>query len=136
MAAAPAYASTPWLGIAAISTANTARDGTGTVADFSQAGTIVAPTNGRLINRLVLKATGDPADSVVTIFIHNATSYFLFDEFDLNDPAAASTTAEGIRMERAYRDLVLPSGWKMAGAITVALTSGVINGFLHGAELT
>lgn len=132
MASAPAFASVPRLGVAAVSVANTNRDGTGTIADV-----LVGVAAGTRIERVVLEATGNPADSVVTLFIHNGTSYFLFDEFDLGDPAAASATSVAFRIERAYRDLILPSAsFKLAAAITVALTAGVINVFAFGADLT
>lgn len=132
MAAAPVYASTPRLGVANFSTANTARDGTGTLVDI-----LTGVAAGTRVERIVLKATGDPADSVVTIFIHNGTSYFLFDEVDLGNPAAASTTVESFRFEKAYSDLILPSAsFKLAMGITVALTAGVIVGFAFGADLT
>lgn len=131
MASAPAFAATPRIGFAAVSAANTNRDGTGTIADI-----ITGAASGTKINRLVLKATGDPADSVVTVYIHDGTSYRLFDEFDLGDPAAASTTVAGYRTERKYEDLVLPSAsYKLAAAITVALTAGAINAFAFGADL-
>lgn len=132
MAASPTYASTPRATVAAVSTANTNRDGTGTIVDV-----ITGVAAGTRVERIVLKATGDPADSIVTLFLHNGTSYFLFDEVDLGNPAAASTTVEGYRFEKAYSDLILPSAsWKLAAAITVALTAGVINVFAFGADLT
>lgn len=132
MATQPAFASTPRLGYGSVSTANTARDGTGTIVDV-----LTGVAAGTRIFEIVLKATGDPADSVVTIFIHDGTSYRLYDEFDLADPAAASTTVTGYRISRKYDNLVLPSSsHKLAAAITVALTSGVINVFAHGADLT
>lgn len=132
MASTPNYASTPRLAVAAVSTANTNRDGTGTIVDV-----LTGVAAGTRIDRIVVKATGDPADSIVTLFIHNGTSYFLFDEIDIGNPSAASTTVEGIRVEKVYRDLILPSAsFKFAAAITVALTAGVINVFAHGADLT
>lgn len=127
----PIFTKTPICSVAAVSTANTARDGTGTIVDVVTAG-----ADGARIEEIVLKATGDPADSIVTIFIHNGTSYFLFDEFDLGNPAAASTTVEGYRISREYDNLVLESGDKLAAAITVALTSGVINVWALGGSLT
>ena len=100
---------------------------------------IVAAVGASLLynTSIALQATGDPADSIVTIFLHNGTSYFLYDEVDLGNPAAASTTVSGNRVTRSYSDLVLPSAsWKLAAAITVALTAGVINVFAFGADLT
>lgn len=132
MASTPTFASTPRIAVAAVSTANTARDGTGTIATI-----ITGATAGTRVERLVAKATGDPADSVLTIFLHDGSSYFLFDEMDLGNPAAASSTVEGARWERSYSNLILPStSWSIRAAITVALTAGVINLFAFGADLT
>lgn len=115
-----------------MSTANTARDGTGTIVDI-----ITGVAAGTRLERVVIQTTGDPADSVVTLFLHNGTSYFLFDEVDLGNPAASSTTTVGFRFEKKYSDIVLPSvSWKLAAAITVALTAGVMNVFAFGADLT
>ena len=128
----PSFAIVPRAAVAAVSTANTNRDGTGTIVDI-----ITGVAVGTKITSIALQATGDPADSIVTIFLHNGTSYFLYDEVDLGNPAAASTTVSGNRVTRSYSDLVLPSAsWKLAAAITVALTAGVINVFAFGADLT
>jgi hypothetical protein len=93
-----------------------------------------AGSSGSKINEIVLKATGDPADSIVTIFLYDGSSYWLFDEFDLGDPAAASTTVTGFRASRTYENLVLPSGWSVRAAITVALTGGVVNVVVLGGD--
>lgn len=128
----PSFAIVPRIGVAAVSTANTARDGTGTIVDI-----IVGVAAGTKVTKIDIQATGDPADSIVTLFIHNGTTFFCFDEIDLGNPAAASTTVSGFRASRYYTDLVLPSAsWKIGAAITVALTSGVINVFAFGADLT
>jgi hypothetical protein len=132
MALSPVHASAGVIGATTVSTANTARDGTGTIATI-----VTGVAAGTRINRVVLKATGDPADSVVTLFLHDGTNYFLFDEFDLGNPAAGSTTVPAYREERVYSDLVLPSAsWSLRAAITVALTAGVINVFALGEALT
>lgn len=132
MSAAPNFASTPRAAVAAVSTANTNRDGTGTIVDV-----LTAVAAGTRLERIVVQATADPADSIVTLFLHNGTSYFLFDEFDLGNPTAASTTVPAYREARAYSGIILPSAsWKVAAAITVALTAGVMNVFAFGADLT
>lgn len=130
MSATPAFAATPRIGAVTVSTANTNRDGTGTIATV-----ITAGASGTLIRRLVFKATGDPADSIVNVFLHDGSTYYLFDEVDLGNPAAASTTVEGYRFEKAYTDLTLPTSWSVRAAITVALTAGVINVIALGADL-
>ena len=128
MASTPAYTATGVIGVGSVSTANTARDGTGTLTTI-----LTGASTGTKVERLVLKATGDPADSVVTVFLHDGTNFWLFDEVDLGNPAAASTTVVGYRFEKAYDDLILPStSWTLRAGITVALTAGVINVFAFG----
>lgn len=129
MATTPAFTAIPKLGFAAVDTANTNRDGTGTIVDALTAG-----SSGGRVERVVLQATGDPADSIVMMFIHDGTAYRLYDEFDLGNPSAASTTVSGYRVARAYSDLMLGPAMKIAFAITVALTSGKINCFVHGGD--
>ena len=130
MASAPAFTATPRIGFGSVSTANTNRDGTGTIVDI-----LTGVAAGTKVNEVVLKATGDPADSIVTLFIHDGTSYRLFDEVDLGDPAAASTTVTGYRTTRTYDNLILPSSsYKLAAATTVALSSGAINVFALGGD--
>jgi hypothetical protein len=132
VASTPAFASTPRLATAQVSTANTARDGTGTLATI-----ITGVAAGTIIERLVIIADNDPADSIVTIFLHDGTNARFFDEFDLNNPAAASTTVPAFRTEKEYSNLRLPSAsWTLRAAITVALTAGNINVWALGADLT
>jgi hypothetical protein len=131
MASSPAFAVTPRIGAATVSTANTARDGSGTIVDI-----LTGAATGTRINELIIKATDNPADSIVTIFLYDGAAYRIFDEFDLADPAAGSTTVTSFRERRVYDNLVLPSAsWKIAAAITVALTGGTIQAFALGADL-
>lgn len=130
MASSPSFAATPRIGVASVSTANTNRDGTGTIATVFTAG-----SNGSKIEEIVVQATGDPADSIVTIFLHDGSNYWLFDEIDLGNPAAASATVEAFRYSQTYANLVLPNGWSIRAAITAALTSGVVNAFALGGDL-
>lgn len=132
MASAPAFASVPRIGVGAVSTANANRDGTGTLVDI-----LTGVAAGTRIERVVVKATSNPADSIVTLFLFDGTTNWLFDEVDPGDPAAASTTVTSYRYEKAYDDLVLPSAsWKLRAAVTVAPTAGVLNVLAFGADLT
>ena len=130
MASAPVFAVTPRIMVAAVSTANTARDGTGTIATIGTAG-----ASGTKIERIVVKATADPADGLVIIWLHDGTNYWLFDEFDTGDPAAGSSTVAAFREERAYSDLVLPASWSLRASNTVALTAGTFSVMAFGADL-
>ena len=129
MSSTPAYAATPRCSSAAVSTANTNRDGTGTIETVFTAG-----ASGSKIERVVVKATADPADGVVILWLHDGTNYRMFDEFDTNDPAAGSTTVAAFREERAYADLLLPAGWSLQAQNTVALTAGVFHVTAFGGD--
>src|SRR5574343_1016958 len=127
MSGTPAFASTPITAAAAVSSANTGRDGSGTIVTI-----YTAPANGVKIEEIRIKADADPADSVVVIYLHDGTSYFVFDEFDIDNPAAASNTVGAYGMSRVYENLILENGWSIRASITVAPTSGEINVFCFG----
>lgn len=130
MAADPSFAATPRLSATSVSTANTNRDGTGTIATCLTAG-----SSGTLITQITIQATNDPADGIVTIFLHDGTTAWLFDEIDHDNPAAGSATVSAYRTTRSYTNLVIPNGWSVRAATTAAPTAGVINVFVHGADL-
>ena len=131
MASVPKFASAPRMGIVAVSTANTARDGTGTLLTV-----ITGTAAGVVVPRIAVVATGDPADSIVTLFISDGTTTWLFDEFDIGNPVAASTTVPGYKESRRYPDLMLNNAsWLIKAGITVAPTSGVVNVIAHGQDL-
>ena len=112
-----------------MSTANTNRDGTGTIVDILTAG-----ASGSQIDEVVVQATGDPDNCTVTLFLYNGSAYKLFDEIDLGNPAAASTTSAGYRARKVYDNLVIPTSWKLAAAVTVAPVSGALNVYAFGSD--
>jgi hypothetical protein len=133
MAAAPGFAATPRLGFAAAS-ANTARDGTGTHGTVFTAG-----SSGSLVETIIIKATGDPADSVVNLFLHDGTTAYLVHAVDLGDPAAASNTVDSFRAvidctAESPGGWQLPTGWSVRASVTVAPTAGAINVFAMGGD--
>lgn len=115
--------------MASVSTANTNRDGTGTIATVFTAG-----ASGSRITEVRLVATGDPADSIVNLYLHDGAAAWLFDSVDIGNPAAATTTVEPFKAVVAYTNLLIPAGWSLRASITVALTSGVVNVFAHGGD--
>jgi hypothetical protein len=83
----------------------------------------------------VIKSTGDPADSIVTLFVNDGTTNWLFDEIDLGNPAAGSATVTAYRTNALYDNLILPNAsWKLRAAVTAAPTSGVLNVFALGGD--
>lgn len=130
MATSPAFTATPRIGVGSVSTANSNRDGTGTIVDI-----ITGVAAGTKINEVIIKSTGDPADCIVTLFLNDGTTNWLYDEIDLGNPAAGSTTVTAFRTNVLYDNLILPnSSWKLRAAVTVAPTSGVLNVIALGGD--
>lgn len=121
MASTPAFSATPATAAVSISTANTNRDGTGTIGTVLTAG-----ASGTRIEEIVVKADGDPADSTIVFYLYDGSAYHVFDEWDIGNPAAGSTTVASYRETRKYDNLVIKSGWSLRASITVAPTSGAV----------
>lgn len=131
MASTPAFLGTLRTAVADVSTANTARDGTGTLATV-----ITGVAAGTRILRITAIATGDPADSIVNLFLHDGTTAHFWDAFDLGNPAAATTTVDAYRISQRYPNLYLPNAsWSLRAGITVALTAGVVKVWAFGGDL-
>ena len=130
MSASPQFISTPRIGAASVSTANTGRDGSGTIATVFTA----HATNGSKIEEIVVKSTGDPADCTVIIFLHDGSNFWAYDEYDIGNPAAGSATVGSYRLSTVYDNLVLPAGWSLRASITVAPTAGVVNVIAKGGD--
>lgn len=130
MATDPNFTDVPNVGVANFNSANTARDGSGTI------NTVFTPgASGSKLNRIVVKAETDLADSVLILWLKVGGSiWYLWKEIDLGDPAAGSTTVAGYEYELglADRDINLPSGCLLGATITVAPTTGDVNVFGFG----
>ena|ERR1043165_1710868 len=128
MSQTPIFASVGRLGIAALSAANTNRDGTGTIVDA-----LTGVAAGTRIDRLRVCATATTAAGVVRVFLHNGTAYKLYKEYIV--PAITpSTTVEVWSVEEKIEDVVLPSAsWKIAFSTHNAET---FNAFALGSDLT
>lgn len=129
MATTPTYAATLHNAAASISTANTNRDGTGTIATVFTAG-----ASGSKIEEIVVKADGDPADCTIVFYLYDGTNYHVFDEWDIDNPAAGSATVASYRQARIYDNLVLMSGWSLRASITAAPTSGAVQVHVFGGD--
>lgn len=103
MATNPQYAATPKIGLVQATAANTARDGTGTLANV-----ITGGTSGTKIQEVTIQATGTTTAGMVRLYIFDGTNNRLFDEFVVSAITVGASTA-GFRVSRTYDNLVLPS---------------------------
>lgn len=111
MAAALNFAATPRLAAIAIATANTARDGTGTVPTL-----ITGVAAGTRIERVRITATATVTAGVVRVFLHDGTSFFLIEEvlITATTPSATVKTFVADVMFADFRPLSLPSAsWSL-----------------------
>lgn len=122
MASTPAYASTPRVASANLTSAlgGTRQTPTGATS------LITAAASGTVINRAVIinSGSGDPADNVVAFYLYNGTTFYLYTEVDLGDQAAPTTALAAPTVTVPFSDLVLPTGWFLYVGIRVR-ASGV-----------
>lgn len=126
MATQAQYAATPKVGIAAISTANTNRDGSGTIGTVLTAG-----TNGSRIDAIDIKATGTTTAGMIRLFVHNGTTAFLLTEVPVlaltpSGTSPAWETQLNTNTMTQVLPLVLPSGFSLRASTNNAETFNVI----------
>lgn len=123
MAADPVFAVTPKVGMVQISTANTNRDGTGTLGTVLTAG-----SSGSVIKKIRVQATGTTTAGVVRLFLDDGTNVRLIQEIIV--PAITpSTSVEAFARTITYGPddiLHLPSNtWLLKASTNNAETFNV-----------
>jgi len=103
MATSPAFAVTPRIASVNIATANTNRDGTGTVATL-----ITGAATGTRVAEIVIKARVTTTAGQVRVFLHDGTTFYFFDEIAVA-AATVSASVQGTRVSTSYANLILPS---------------------------
>jgi len=115
----------------ALTAANTARDGTGTVATIFTAG-----SDGGRVERVRVTADGTNVATVLRIFINNggatstATNNVLYAEMTLPATTASAVAALATQelpntVDSTAFPLVLPAGYKLTATIGTAVATGV-----------
>lgn len=120
------YASTPKTAIASVSTANTARNGTGTIATIFTAG-----ASGSRIERVVVVAQGTTTAGMIRLFIHDGTTAWLYDEIPVSAITPSGTVPSFSATLQAFSNpdlmpLTLPTGYSLRAATNNAETFNVI----------
>jgi hypothetical protein len=103
MATNPSFAATPRIASVNIATANTNRDGTGTVATL-----ITGVAAGTRVSEIVIKARVTTTAGQVRVFLHDGTTFYFFDEIAVA-AATVSASVQGVRVSATYNNLILPS---------------------------
>ena len=121
----PIFPLTPKVSFAKLQTANTAKDGTGTVASVFTAG-----ANGARVDYLKVRALGTNVATVLRVFINNgsdptvATNNTLF----IEQTIAATTLSEvaALADNIVTLDLSLPAGYVLTCTIGTTVAAGLM----------
>jgi hypothetical protein len=103
MATTPAFTSTPRVGSAQVSAANTNRDGTGTIVDV-----LTGVAAGTKVFEIVVQATVTTTAGMVRLYYYDGTNTRLFDEVAVSAITVGASTV-AFRTARTYTNLVLAS---------------------------
>ena len=128
MAVNPAFASTPRVGSAQVSTANTNRDGTGTIADV-----LTGVAAGTRVFEVVVQATVTTTAGMVRLYYYDGTNTRLLDEITVTAVTVGASTP-AFRAARRYDNVVLAGSTHKLQASTH--NAEAINVIALGADLT
>jgi hypothetical protein len=120
MAISPSFAATPRIGNVSIATAEasyTSPTNFGTLITGASTGTRIA--------EVVVKNAATSAAAIVRLFLHDGSTYYLFDEYTIA-AATGSSTVQQTRVSTQYNNLILPSSsWTLRVTTSVAQTTHV-----------
>lgn len=122
MATTPQFASTVRTAVGQVSTANTNRDGTGTIATIFTAG-----SNGSRIETVEIQATGTTTAGMVRLYIHDGTNARLLREQPIS-AVTPSGTAPAFSIVLPFGDLsplLLQNGWSLRASTQNANTFNI-----------
>lgn len=114
------YASTVQNAQAQVSTANTNRNGTGTLATV-----MTGATNGTRIDDIYIVATGTTTAGVVRLFISDGTNIRLWQEI-LVTAITPSTTVQVWSYTLLNQALILENGWSLQASTNNAETFNIL----------
>lgn len=120
----PVFTKAPIIGEAQISTANTARDGTGTLGTVLTGG-----ADGYRVDAIVVKATGTTTAGMVRLFIDNGSTVRLWQEVSVTaaTPSATVKTFEAeLRSVDGTALIALPNAYVIKASTHNAETFNVI----------
>jgi hypothetical protein len=129
MGASANYASVPKVGVAVISTANTNRDGTGTIGTVFTAG-----ASGSRIDAVEIQATGTTTAGMVRLFLHDGTNARMISEVPVlaNTPSgtnpawSALVNSSGMNNGTIQLPMSIPTGWSLRASTNNAESFNVV----------
>jgi hypothetical protein len=120
------YAGTPRIGAAAIATANTNKDGTGTIGTIFTAG-----ASGSRIDAISLKATVTTTAGAIRLFIYDGSNYFLLTEIPVTAQTSSATSPAweaqlNTNTMTQFLPIILPTGHSLRASTNNAENFNVL----------
>jgi hypothetical protein len=120
MAVSPSFAATPRIGNVSIATAEASYTSPTNFGNL-----ITGASTGTRIAEIVVKNAATSAAAIVRIFLHDGTTYWLFDEVTIA-AATGSATVQQTRVSTTYTNLILPSAsWSIRVTTSVSQATHV-----------
>lgn len=120
MATAPAFAVTPRLTSVSVATADSSYTSPSSVGTL-----ITGASTGTRVAEIVVKCAATSAAAIVRIFLHDGSTYYLFDEIVVA-AATGSSTVSQTRVSTTYNNLILPSAsWSVRVTTSVSQATHV-----------
>lgn len=130
MATDPVFASTPKVGSALPTTADTSL-----TAPTNQVTVLTAATAGTKIEEVRVQGVGTTVAGVLNLFRYDGATYHLIDQF-LITAVTSSATALAFQQTRTYANLWLVSGDTLRASQTIAGNASMLKVTAFGADLT
>jgi hypothetical protein len=121
MASAPQYVGSPKNGTTQISTANTNRDGTGTLGTVLTAG-----ASGSRVDKLTIQATGTTTAGMIRLFISDGTNHRLIREIPVIAITPSATQPAWFEDISFDGGLILQNTYSLRAATNNAETFNII----------
>lgn len=121
MATTAQYAATARTAVGQVTTANTNRNGTGTIATIFTGG-----TNGSRIDDINIVATGTTTAGVVRLFLNDGTTSYLLQEI-LVTAITPSTTVQVFSFQLLNQAIILASSsWSLRASTQIGETFNIL----------
>lgn len=114
----PIFPASPAIGIATLTAATAITTRTNITGTTGLVQLTPTTTNGCRVDAITVKSKATSVASIVSLWIYNGATSFLFDELDVA-AVTASTTADSFNLTKVYQNLVLPPTYQLYISETV-----------------
>jgi hypothetical protein len=114
----PIFPLAPIVGIATLTSATAITSRANITGTTGLVQLTATSTNGTRVDALTVKSKATSVASIISIWIYNGTTSFLYDEFDVT-AITASTTVDSFTLTKTYNNLTLPPTYQLFISETV-----------------